>query len=195
VALLVRSPAPRPRPKTEFKNLHGSFWRDDHVGSRQVTVDDADGVRLGQRVSHLNRVVHRAAGIEAATRDDAFQRVTRDKLRREKQGAVLLADLVNTRDTGMAQRRERRRVAEKLCASLRIAGDVGRHHLEGNRASDSRITRAVEIADSTRADLVQHLVLAEHVDHEATRIILIETLDLRRSTFDPGSPWAKAAKD
>ena len=93
-----------PGGQTEVENLRVALGRDDDVGRLDVAVDDALGVRVGERVGNLHGEIDRAARIQRPPGDRRCQRLARHELEHEKQLALILADLVQRGDVRVRER-------------------------------------------------------------------------------------------
>src|ERR1700730_6425985 len=47
-----------------------------------------------------------------------------------------------------------------------MARDVGRQDLDGDRAAQPRVARAIDLTDPARADAVENLVVTQALEHE-----------------------------
>ena len=128
-------------------------------------MDDALGVRVGERVRDLDGEVDRAPRVERASRDDGVERRARHVLEREKELPLILADFVERRDGGVRQRHRRARVLEEALAAGGVVDHLGRDHFHGDRASEACVARAEQLAHSAGADAIENLVLPERLEH------------------------------
>ena len=154
-----------PRRETEVENLRVPLRRHDDVVGLDVAVDDALGMRVGERVGDLDAEIDRAARVQRAAADERPERLARHVLEREKQLAGVLADFVERCDVRMRERGRRARFAHEALAPRRVVGDSGGQHFDRDGTAEARVARAVHVAHAARADAVQNLVLPELFDH------------------------------
>jgi hypothetical protein len=78
---------------------------DEQIGRLDVAVDDPGGVRSLERVGDFDRERQQQIDLERAPGDAMLQRRPVEELHHEECAAVLFADVVDSADVGMVQRR------------------------------------------------------------------------------------------
>src|SRR5437773_4219752 len=170
--VLPRRASRGPRRQTEVEDLRVALGRDDDVGGLDVAMDDAFGLRVGERVGNLNGEIDRAAGVHRPSANHALQRLAGDELERQKDLPLILADLIQRRDVGVGQRRGRARVEEKPLAASRIIRDLRRKHPDRDGTAEPRVPGAVDLTHPASADTVQDLVVPDALGHGTATIIM-----------------------
>ncbi len=74
----------------------------------------------------------------------------------------MIAHVVEGADVRVIERGNRLGLAIESGAALRISGDVGRQHLDGDRAIEAGVACLVHLAHPAFAELLNYLIRAEH---------------------------------
>ena len=125
-------------------------------------MDDAGAMRRVERARDLDG--QRERGVDwqrPLCQPSLSERLAVEQLHHEERRAVVLADVVQRADVRMGQLRDRARFAIEALAELRIGGERGGQHLDGDRAVEPRVARAIDLAHPAGAEGRQDLVRAE----------------------------------
>ena len=170
--LHARDAARRPRRQAEIEQLRVPLRRDEDVVGREVAVNEARCVRVGERIGDLDGQIDRTSRIERASGDGVLQRLPRDVLEHEEQLILIFSHLVQRGDIGVRQDRGHAGVLHEPRATVRIAGDVRRQHLDRHGPSETGVAGTVDLAQAAGADAIENLVVAEGLEHGTATIIL-----------------------
>ena len=129
-----------------------SARRHHHVLRLDVAVQDAVLVRFGQRLGNLLRITHDRRLREALPIEEAGQRLSLDVFHDDEVDAVLLADVEDGADAGMAECGERAGLALEAASGLRIRQQVGTKYFQRDATVEPRVSRLVDLSHSTAAD-------------------------------------------
>jgi len=92
-----------------------------------------------------------------------FQRFPVKQFHDEKRRALILPDVVERADMGVRELRERACFAIEALTKLRIGGEPGLQHLDGDGAIEPRVAGLVDLAHAARAQRGQDFVRTETV--------------------------------
>ena len=137
--------------QAEVEHLDLSARRDEDVAGLEIAVDDALGMRRLERVGHADGQVQHDGHREWPPPNRGPQRLAFDQLHRDEMLAVVLADVVDGADVGVIQRRGRARFAPQPFRSLRVRDEVWRQELEGDGATESGVSGAIDHAHAAGA--------------------------------------------
>ena len=113
---------------------------------------DARGVRLGQTLGGLMGDIGQLPHGQTACDEEVAQGHALHPFHRDERHAGLLADVVDGQDVRMIQRGGGLRFLLEPAETIGIAGHVARKDLDGNRAIEPRVARAVHLAHAPRTD-------------------------------------------
>ncbi len=130
-------------------------------------MNDIRRVGVGQGIRNLRTEINGTPRVHRQASDHAFQRFARSKLEDKKRFAVLIADLIERGDIRVRQRECRAGIAKQgLAASGIRLKRVGRH-FDRDGPAKPRVTGAIDVAESARADSLEDSVVTKGVDHDA----------------------------
>jgi hypothetical protein len=144
--------------EAEVEDLHLSFAGHHHVLGLQVAVDHTHPVRPGEPTRDLRADARDLAERKSAPTREGAQRPALDELHGHEDAPAVLAELVHGRDARVRRRRRRPRLAEEPRATLPVADERARQHLERHAASERHVLGAVHDAHPTSADERQDAV-------------------------------------
>ncbi len=153
---------------TEVGDLHGSVLDQEDIRRLDVAVDDALAMRIVERIEHLRHDANDVGNGEPLVRlEILLELAALDELHGDEPDAVVLAEIVDRNDVGMAEPSRRLGLAAEArndgrrCFACQLIGANG---LERNNALDHRIVAFVDHAHCAAADLSPHFVFAEVTD-------------------------------
>ncbi len=126
--------------------------RQHHVLWFQVAVDDSRAVGLVQGARDLDAVAEHLVDGKRALLQPLGERLAIDVFHDEVDDPVLLAHVVDRADVGMVQRGDGSRLALEPRAPLRIGHERRSHHLDRDRAIETCVPRAIDLAHPPRAE-------------------------------------------
>ena len=154
--------------EAEVEHLHVAVGADHDVFGLDVAVDDAGGVRRGQRARHLPPDVNRRRERLRAL-DERPQRPPVDELLDDEELAVRrLADFVDGDDVGVVEGRGRARLAQE---ALDQASDLRRGPCRISLTATGRFSRVSNAA--------------EHLAHAATADASVDAVVPERGRSHP----------
>ena len=137
----------------EVEHLHVAVGPDHDVLRLDVAMDDAGGVRGGERARHLAADVDRRCRAVCGALDDRAQRPPVDELLHDEELAGRrLADFVDGDDVGVVERRGGARLAQEALDDRRLLGAGVAHHLDRDRPVQPRVEGAEHLAHAAAAD-------------------------------------------
>jgi hypothetical protein len=129
----------------EVHDLDPALVGEEDVGGLDVTVHDPDLVRVGQAFEHGDH--DRDLALQAEGRGGPHhveEVVAAEELHRDVGRAVgVVAEVEHRHHVRMHHARDRARLALEAVLLLRIARDLGQHHLEGDVPLEERIAGVV----------------------------------------------------
>jgi len=99
-------------------------------------VDDSLGMRRIQRVGNFNGEVEHLVQRQRLARNAELQRLAFHEFHDDEWMAAVLADLVDSANTGMIQRRGCARFAAEALEGLRILGNIIGQELQSDESSE-----------------------------------------------------------
>ena len=124
-------------------------------------MDDAGGVRFGQRFRGLYADIHHFAGRQWAFPDPLGKALAVDVLHDDEDVAVLFADFVNGADVGMVERGSSLCLVNQPFPGLMTAGQRLGQHLDGNFAPEFAVFREEDLSHAACAQLPNDAVMAD----------------------------------
>ena len=122
-------------------------------------------MRRVQRIGNLNRVLYGLRGQQRSVLEPAGECLTVQVLHHQVIDPVLMANIVQRADMGMAQAGDGLGLTVEPFAQLRITGEVLGQNLDGDVAIEARILGAIDLAHSSGAESRHDLVGAKtHAD-------------------------------
>ena len=151
----------RPKSRSLATGVAGRTAAADQedVGGLDVAVHQAGAVRGVQGTGHLRADLDGLRHGHGPTRQPLGQRLALQQLhhqvvQRELRWSIgrLLADVVQRADVGMVQGRHGACLAVEPLAKLRVGRQAVRQDLDGDRAVQPRVPRAVDLSHAARAE-------------------------------------------
>ena len=118
-------------------------------------------VRGGQRVGERQRELEESRQRQAAGRNQRVERLALDELHRQETDAVGFLGRVDGDDVRVIEGGDGAGFAREAFEPRRIAGHVGRQHLERDVAAEPRIVRAIHLAHAACAERGDDLIRAD----------------------------------
>ena len=141
----------------EVEHAHLALGRDHHVVGLRVAMDEPGFVRRAKRARDLNEPRELVAFANLGHADPIAQRLALDEVHAHERVVTLFADVVHRDDVRMAERRGRARFAEQTFG----AAVASRNDLERDPPLQDGVPRAIDLAHSTRAELILDAVSAD----------------------------------
>ena len=126
--------------------------RDEDVRRLEIAVDDASGMERGQRRQHARADRRRPRHAQRPLDHEVGQGVALEQLHRDEELALVLADLVDLADVGMADAGGRPRLAPEPLARALVARHR-RQHLHRHRTPEPFVVRRIHHAHAALAQL------------------------------------------
>ena len=150
--------------QAEVDELHLAERRDEDVGGLDVAVRHAAAMGVFEPRAHLVEEIDRPAGIEGpADLHQLAEGLPLDELHGDVDRVVLLADILDGADVGMAHEPSHLPLAPEPAALLGILGVAAAEHLDGELGAVVDIHGPVDPRERAGADLVEDLGRAEEV--------------------------------
>src|SRR5215813_9871336 len=147
--------------KTEIEDLHPPVVRDEQVLRLQVTMDDAFGMRGGQSLGDLPRVIDSLSRSDCALFYQFAQLLAFEQFGDDIGRAFMRADVVNREDVRVVERRGGAGFLLEAAQAVRIPGELGGQQLDGDLATESRVFGQIDLAHSAGAKLRNNLIMVE----------------------------------
>ena len=163
VSASVSSLIARRRPElgqAEVQELRAGLGQHD-VAGLQVAVHDARGVCGRQRLPDLPGVPDRPVDRQRAMGQPIGQRLAFEVLHHQEVDAVVMADVEQRADAGMAECRDGPGLAREALLRLRVADPCRGQHLDGDHAVEPGVVGLVDLAHATGPDRRGDLVWTE----------------------------------
>jgi hypothetical protein len=149
----------RARPKVEDFDL--PVPQHEHVLWLHVAMDDPLLVGGRQAARDLHRDMARLSDGECTGGERRSQRLALEQFRDGEELPVVDARVEDGKDVGMGKRRDGLRLSLKPGAAVRVAGERGRQHLDGDVSIEACVPRAVDFAHASGADRRDHFIRPE----------------------------------
>src|SRR5262249_42316282 len=185
--------------QTEIEDLHPPVVHDEQVLRLQVTMDDAFGMRGGQSLGDLPRVIDSLSRSDCALFYQFAQLLAFEQFGDDIGRAFMRADVVNREDVRVVERRGGAGFLLEAAQAIRIPGELGGQQLDGDLATESRVFGQIDLAHPACAELRYNLIVVEAWawgnDHIAS-LTAIKRRSLDKSAPEPPSriPTRCAAK-
>src|SRR6478736_6004475 len=111
----------------------------------------AHAMRLVESFGHFGSIAQNQFEWEPPFHQPGAERFSFEELHDDVVNTVLLSEIVELADVGVAELRDRARLALKTLERFRLLGKMGRQHLDRNRAVQSRVDRAIDFAHPANA--------------------------------------------
>ncbi len=124
-------------------------------------MDDALGVRRGQRVGDLHRGLEKLFFRQRAGFNALLQRAALEQFHHHERVPVLLADVVDRADVRVVQRGRRARLALEAFLGVRVTEELLGQHLDRNLPAQPRVLGQVNLAHPALTDLLRDAVVQQ----------------------------------
>ncbi len=121
-------------------------------------MNDPRGVGLGESVGNLRADLEELAGGHRLLNDEVPQRPPLDDLHRDVDHSVRGADVVDSDDVGVVQRRGRARLLLEALAPLRVQRNLGGKDLDRDFPPEPGVTGPIHLSHPARAERREHLI-------------------------------------
>ena len=126
---------------------------------------DAAFVRPFQPLTNFNTVLQNLLSRERALRQAVSQRLPLQKLHNQEVDAILMADIMQSANVGMVQRRYGAGFVVETLPGLGIAGQMTREDFDRDGAVQASVLGAIHLAHAAGADGRKDFVRAEFCAH------------------------------
>ncbi len=126
-------------------------------------MNDALVVRGGEGVGDLRGQSQRIVGRDRPALDPIGQGLTLEQLQHEVVDVVVVADVVQRADVRVIEVRDHPGLALEALPGLRLIGKMPRQYLDRDHAVETCVARAVDLAHSPLADLLDQAVVGQHL--------------------------------
>ena len=147
--------------EAEVEHLDASVGDEKHVLGLDIAVDDALVVRRSERAGHLRGDVGGLARRELAAAKPGPQRLAFDQLHDDVALSAVGANVEDVDDVGMIQRANGAGLTLESGERGGIAAQGCWQNLDGDVATEARVTSAIDLAHPARADHRHDFVRAE----------------------------------
>ena len=147
--------------QAEIEDLHAAVGSRLDVGGLEVAVHDAALVRVLEPCRDLSGDRQRLVQRKRTPRQPLREVLALDELEREREDSVRFLEPVDRPDPRMVERGEDLRLAAEPGQALRLVGDLGREHLEGDVAPELEVAGAEHLPHPARADRLEDLVVPD----------------------------------
>jgi|GEM_PF-2811311 len=113
---------------------------------------DAFGVRRGESVAHLERVIENSLHGERPKAEVLSQGLPFQQLHDEIRQALMGPDVVDCQDVRMVQRARRARFEFEATQTVHVAGQIGREDLDGDVPPETGVEGLVDLSHTSRAN-------------------------------------------
>ncbi len=138
--------------QAEVENLRPPVASEKDVVGLDIAMHDSFLVRRRQSCRDLHPQIHRLAYRQSACLEPLGQAFAFEQLGDQKMGAVLRADIMNCEEIGMVQSSQNLRLLLEAAQPLFLSAEFGWQNLDGNRAAQSRVASAVNLAHAALAN-------------------------------------------
>ncbi len=143
----------------EIRHLDPAVTPDQHVRRLHVAMDDAADVGGMERLADLGA---HPGGLSRGQRpglaDDRRQVLALDQLHHDVRPGVVLAEVVDGDDVGVAQRRSRTGLVAEPGQEVGVASELGPQQLDGDVALELRVARAIDPGHAALSEKLQQAV-------------------------------------
>ena len=161
---------PRDFGQAEVENFSNPAVGDEDVGRLDVAMNDAFGVGGVECVGDLDGQRQQRFQRHRMPRNAVLQRHTVEKLHGDEGLPVLLADVMNSPDVGMIQRRRSLRFPLKAGQRMWVLCEVGRQELESDETVQADVLGLVDDTHAATAELLDDAIVRDGLaDHEYRR--------------------------
>jgi hypothetical protein len=122
-------------------------------------MDDAAVMCVPDGVCDLEPVAEELLDWEPITRNDLVERLAFDMLHHDENAALLLADVVDRTDVGVAENGRRERLLEEPGARVHVLCRA--NELDSGEAAEARVARTVDLTHPASSDQSRNLVRTE----------------------------------
>ena len=146
----------------EVRQHHPTGYVHHHIVRLHIAVDSTLAMGEVQGAGHRLKEAYRIAEPEVGVFvEDTVQGMPVNVLHRNEIQTVLLTNVVDRHDTGVAQARRRARLTLESLDELGIHAQLRGQHLDGNRALEQRIHRTIDAGHTPAPNLSSDLVAAQ----------------------------------
>ena len=138
--------------QAEVEQLHVAVGPEHHVFGFDVAMDNAPGVRSGERTCKLDGNVQSVGDRQRSVRQALSQRVAFDELGDDEGHVVEHAEVVDHQDGGMVERGDGARLGVEPPQAIRVVGDRQRRQLQRDGTLEPGVVCPVHLAHAAGAD-------------------------------------------
>ena len=172
VRVRIRGPGHQLR-QPEVQNLDLAALVQKDVGGLDVTVNDAERVRVLEGVGHLHANIQHLIEPQGLLGNPLPQRCPFQQLHDEERLVAVATDVVQRADVRMIERRRGARLALETVERGRILRQPGRQELHRHLPAQASVLGPIDDTHPAFADLVEDAVMGDGLaDHGRKRAIL-----------------------
>jgi hypothetical protein len=124
-------------------------------------MNDSSAMRAVERARDLNGIADDLIDRERGAVNACLKGFTFEILHDEERRALVLADVIESADVRMIKRGNRPGFVLESLSELRIAGELGSEHLDGDDAIEPRIACLVDLAHPAATEQRQNFIGTE----------------------------------
>ncbi len=147
--------------EAEIKNLRQAVAGDEQVLGLEIAMEDAPRVSGGKAAGDLHANLDRFASRERAAVEPLTQRGALEEFADDVRSAAVRANVEDSQNVRMVERGRRACLLFEAMKSVRVCGKRGGKNLDGDVASQPRVTGAIHLAHAPGAKEVDDFVRAE----------------------------------
>src|SRR5208283_788602 len=152
--------------KSEVENLRLSPAGDEYIGWLDVTMHNTAAVGSVECVGNLNAKLQQLVDLERTVLDLVLERLTIQKLHRDKCLRFLLADVVDGADVGMIQGGGGLCLSTEAAERLRIARHFVGQELQSDESVQASVLGLVNYAHAATTELLDDAIVRDGLaDH------------------------------